>query len=51
MPKKPMPGPFVITAANGDPVRDSRGAIREFSTVARANAHLRPGDKVVPGRR
>jgi hypothetical protein len=51
MPKKTVPGPFVIFAADGEPLRDARGAVREFSTVARANSHVRPGDKVVLGKR
>lgn len=51
MPKKPMPGPFIISDANGEPLRDAAQAVREFSTIARATRHLRPGDKVVPGRR
>jgi hypothetical protein len=51
MPKKPMPGPFIITDADGEPLRDAVGALREFSTIARANKHLRPGDKVITGKR
>lgn len=51
MPKKPMPGPYMIADANGEPLRDAANAVREFSTVARAARHLRPGDKVVPSRR
>jgi hypothetical protein len=51
MPKKTLPGPFIILNAQGEALRDARGAIREFSTVARANSHVRPGDKVAPGKR
>jgi hypothetical protein len=51
MPRKHVPGPFIILDAQGEALRDTRGAVREFSTIARANAHLRPGDKVTPGRR
>ena len=51
MPKKPMPGPYIIADANGEPLLDAAHAVREFSTIARATRHLRPGDKVVPGTR
>jgi hypothetical protein len=51
MPRKPIPGPFIIVAADGQPLRDVRGSTREFSTIARATSHLRPGDKVELGQR
>jgi hypothetical protein len=51
MPRKIIPGPFIILGPEGEPLRDVRGAVREFSTVARANSHVRPGDKVVSGKR
>ena len=51
MPRKLVPGPFVIVDAEGQPVRDERGAVREFSTEKRAAAYLQPGHKVVLGRR
>lgn len=48
IPKKPktLPGPFIITDADDQPLRDGNGAVRVFSTVKRATPHLRPGDKV-----
>jgi hypothetical protein len=51
MAKKAIPGPFVIVDGTGQHMRDARGAVREFSTEKRATAFLRPGDKVVLGKR
>jgi hypothetical protein len=50
-PKRTQPGPFIIVDADGIPVKDANGNIREFSTIARATPHLRPGDKAIPGTR
>ncbi|HEX8415542.1 MAG TPA: hypothetical protein VF637_16920 [Sphingomicrobium sp.] len=49
--KRTVPGPFIIVDSAGEPLRDERGAIREFSTEKRAAASLRPGDRVAPGQR
>ena len=49
--KRAVPGPFIIVDSAGEPLRDERGGIREFSTEKRAMASLRPGDKVIPGQR
>jgi hypothetical protein len=51
MARKTMPGPFIIVGPDREALRDARGAVREFSTIARATQHLRPGDKVEPGKR
>ena len=51
MPKKAIPGPFIIKDVDGQPLRDPKGLIREFCTVARAKPHVRPGDKVELGQR
>ena len=48
---KVAPGPFIIVDANDQPLRDERGAIREFSTEKRASVYLRPGERVVHGNR
>ena len=48
---KAPPGPYIITDANDQPLRDASGAVRVFSTAKRAIPHLRPGDKVVPHKR
>ena len=49
--RKVPPGPFVITDADDQPLRDASGATRVFSTIARAAPHLRPGDKVAEDKR
>lgn len=51
MPRKPIPGPFIIVDADGQPLQDAKGSTREFSTIARATPHLRAGDKVELGQR
>ena len=51
MARKSLPGPFVIIDPAGQPLRDGSGALREFSTEKRATAFLRPGDKVMLGKR
>jgi hypothetical protein len=49
--RKAPPGPFIITDSDDQPLRDANGAVRVFSTVARATPHLRPGDKVAADKR
>jgi hypothetical protein len=48
---KAPPGPYIITDANSQALRDANGVVRVFSTPKKAAPHLRPGDKVVPDRR
>ena len=48
--KRTLPGPFIIVDSAGEPLRDERGGVREFSTEKRATANLRPGDRVAVGR-
>jgi hypothetical protein len=49
--RKMIPGPFVVVNNAGEPLRDERGAIREFSTEKRAAASAGPEDRVSLGRR
>jgi hypothetical protein len=48
---KAAPGPFIITDDSDQPIRDTSGRPRVFSTIARATPHLQPGYKVVPDKR
>jgi hypothetical protein len=49
--RKTVPGPFIVVNEAGEPLRDERGAVREFSTEKRAAALVGPGDRVALGKR
>ncbi|MBB5716266.1 hypothetical protein [Sphingomonas aerophila] len=49
--RKIVPGPFIVVNDAGEPLRDERGAIREFSTEKRAAAAVGPGHRVALGKR
>lgn len=48
--RKTVPGPFVVVNESGEPLRDERGAVREFSTEKRATAFVGPGHRVSLGK-